>query len=201
MASYPVRFVATTGQTLSAYPRYTTAGAEISFSTANAAKVACVEDPFSVYSIYDVTVTDAYDEWWIMPTSASSWSEFSGINITFETLIESQVIATSLATTGTNTSLIAYKDEVPTFTVTVPDTDMSTMDLEFVIENQEQTDIVVVDQSDLEGYENYFTVTIPNTVTDEIGTYRWSLRNITSPINKVISFGILSVNYAASNDS
>jgi hypothetical protein len=202
MPSHTVTFTAEPGLTLSAYPRYTTAGAEVVFASADAVKVACTEDPFTVYSLYEVDVTESYAEWWIMPTSASSWSDFSGVRITFEN--NPVVIPTSASGSSDGrpsaASLTVFKDEEPEITVNLTDTDLTGLDLEFVIEDQEQNDKEVIASGDITAGEDYFTLTIPATITDEIGTYRWSLRDITGGGNTVISFGVLSVNYAASND-
>ena len=205
MASHTITFSAEPGLTLSAYPRYEIDGDLVSLADWSTFRLACTETAFSHLSVYEVEVTDNFAEWWIMEagaTAPSDWTAFAGVSITFEEVTFGVAVSTSgtVEGRGSSASLVAYKDEEPTYTVTLENTDLTGRTLEFVIEDQEQTDKEVIADADIDAGENYFTVTIPTTITDEIGTYRWALRDITSGANTVVSFGVLSVNYAASND-
>lgn len=205
MANHTVTFEASPGLTLSAYPRYYTDGTLVSLAVSAANDVLCTETSHPVKSVYTVTVSDSFSEWWIMTGTGlqPDWTAFANVTITFTTLSLAVPIVTSgtPGSRGVSTSLIAYKDEVPTYTVELEDTDLSGLTLEFVIEDQEQNDKEVISSGSIDAGEDYFTVTIPATITDEIGTYRWSLRDITGGANTIVSFGVLSVNYAASNDA
>lgn len=75
MASFPVRFVADTGQTLSAFPLQNAAGAAVSLSLWSTWRRACTESGST--GSYGVTVTDAYPVWSILVAGSTAPADFS----------------------------------------------------------------------------------------------------------------------------
>jgi hypothetical protein len=75
MANYTVRFVADTGQTLSAYPLQTTAGAAVSLASWSTLRAACTESGST--GNYGCTITDEYPVWAVLVAGVSAPSDFS----------------------------------------------------------------------------------------------------------------------------
>ena len=96
------------------------------------------------------------------------------------------------------TTITYYRDENRAVSV-VTDFVLDALTLEFVIEDSEGTDLLVIPDGSISKSNKTFTVTIGTTVTATISNYRWSLRDVTSGSNSVIARGVLSVQEAASN--
>ena len=96
------------------------------------------------------------------------------------------------------TTITYYRDENRAVSV-VTDFVLDALTLEFVVEDSEGTDLLVIADGSISKSNKTFTVTIGTTVTATISNYRWSLRDITSGSNSVIARGVLSVQEAASN--
>lgn len=96
------------------------------------------------------------------------------------------------------TTITYYRDENRAVSV-VTDFVLDALTLEFVVEDSEGTDLLVIADGSISKSNKTFTVTIGTTVTGTISNYRWSLRDITSGSNSVIARGVLSVQEAASN--
>ena len=95
------------------------------------------------------------------------------------------------------TTLTFYRDESRSVSV-VTDFTLTSMTLEFVVEDQDGVDVLVVPNASISRSSQTFTVSITTAVTATVSNYRWSLRDITSG-NSVIARGVLSVQDAASN--
>lgn len=96
------------------------------------------------------------------------------------------------------TTITYYRNENRSVSV-VTDFVLDALTLEFVVEDSEGTDLLVIADGSISKSNKTFTVTIGTTVTATISNYRWSLRDITSGLNSVIARGVLSVQEAASN--
>lgn len=96
------------------------------------------------------------------------------------------------------TTLTFYRDENRSVSV-VTDFVLDSLELEFVVEDSEGTDIQVIADGSIARSDKTFTVTIGTTVTATISNYRWALRDVTGSGNSVIARGVLSVQEAASN--
>lgn len=95
------------------------------------------------------------------------------------------------------TTLTFYRDESRSVSV-VTDFTLTSMTLEFVVEDQDGEDVLVIPNGSISRSAQTFTVSITSTVTQTVSNYRWSLRDITSG-NSVIARGVLTVQDAASN--
>lgn len=95
------------------------------------------------------------------------------------------------------TTLTFYRDESRSVSV-VTDFTLTLMTLEFVVEDQDGVDVLVVPNGSISRSGQTFTVSITTAVTGTVSNYKWSLRDITSG-NSVIARGVLSVQDAASN--
>jgi hypothetical protein len=98
-------------------------------------------------------------------------------------------------------TITMFLNEIDDVSVTVEDTDLDALTLEFTVEDAERNDVVVIANGDITRSNQTFTVEIDTDVTDTIGQYYWSLRDITGGINEVVSHGVLVVAYAAANDA
>lgn len=96
------------------------------------------------------------------------------------------------------TTITFYRDENRAVSV-VTDFVLDALTLEFVVEDSEGTDLLVIADGSISRSNKTFTVTIGTTITATISNYRWSLRDLTSGSNSVIARGVLSVQEAASN--
>lgn len=96
------------------------------------------------------------------------------------------------------TTITYYRDENRSVSV-VTDFVLDALTLEFVVEDSEGTDLLVIADGSISKSNKTFTVTIGTTVTATISNYRWSLRDLTGGSNSVIARGVLSVQEAASN--
>lgn len=95
------------------------------------------------------------------------------------------------------TTLTFYRDELRSVSV-VTDFTLTSMVLEFVVEDSEGNDVLVVANGSISRSGQTFTVAVTTAVTGTVSNYRWSLRDITSG-NSVIARGVLTVQDAASN--
>ena len=95
------------------------------------------------------------------------------------------------------TTLTFYRDESRSVSV-VTDFTLTSMTLEFVVEDAEGNDVLVVPNASISRSGQTFTVAVTTAVTGTVSNYRWSLRDITSGIS-VIARGVLTVQDAASN--
>ena len=95
------------------------------------------------------------------------------------------------------TTLTFYRNESRSVSV-VTDFTLTSMVLEFVVEDAEGNDVLDVANGSISRSGQTFTVSITTAVTATVSNYRWSLRDITSG-NSVIARGILSVQDAPSN--
>ncbi len=75
MANYPVRFVSTTGQTLSAFPLQNSAGTAVSLGLWSTWRRACTESGST--GSYGVTISDDYPRWAVLVAGVSAPSDFS----------------------------------------------------------------------------------------------------------------------------
>lgn len=96
------------------------------------------------------------------------------------------------------TTITYYRDENRAVSV-VTDFVLDALTLQFVIEDSEGTDLLVIADGSISKSNKTFTVTIGTTVTATISNYRWSLRDITGGSNSVIARGVFSVQEAASD--
>ena len=80
----------------------------------------------------------------------------------------------------------------------VTDFTLTSLVLEFVVEDAEGNDVLVVPNASISRSGQTFTVAVTTAVTGTVSNYRWSLRDITSG-NSVIARGVLTVQDAASN--
>lgn len=96
------------------------------------------------------------------------------------------------------TTITFYRDENRSVSV-VTDFVLDALTLEFVVEDSEGTDLLVIANGSISKSNKTFTVTIGTSVTATISNYRWSLRDLTGGSNSVIARGVLSVQEAASN--
>lgn len=95
------------------------------------------------------------------------------------------------------TTLTFYRDESRSVSV-VTDFTLTSLVLEFVVEDAEGNDVLVVPNASISRSGQTFTVAVTTAVTGTVSNYRWSLRDITSG-NSVIARGVLTVQDAASN--
>lgn len=95
------------------------------------------------------------------------------------------------------TTLTFYRDESRSVSV-VTDFTLTSMVLEFVVEDAEGNDVLVIADGSISRSGQTFTVAVTTAVTGTVSNYRWSLRDITSG-NSVIARGVLTVQDAASN--
>lgn len=95
------------------------------------------------------------------------------------------------------TTLTFYRDESRSVSVAT-DFTLTSMVLEFVVEDAEGNDVLVVPNASISRSGQTFTVAVTTAVTGTVSNYRWSLRDITSG-NSVIARGVLTVQDAASN--
>lgn len=95
------------------------------------------------------------------------------------------------------TTLTFYRDESRSVSV-VTDFTLTSLVLEFVVEDAEGNDVLVVPDASISRSGQTFTVPVTTEVTGTVSNYRWSLRDITSG-NSVIARGVLTVQDAASN--
>lgn len=95
------------------------------------------------------------------------------------------------------TTLTFYRDESRSVSVAT-DFTLTSMTLEFVVEDAEGNDVLVVPNASISRSGQTFTVAVTTAVTGTVSNYRWSLRDITSG-NSVIARGVLTVQDAASN--
>lgn len=95
------------------------------------------------------------------------------------------------------TTLTFYRDESRSVSV-VTDFTLTSMTLEFVVEDAEGNDVLVIADGSISRSGQTFTVAVTTAVTGTVSNYRWSLRDITSG-NSVVARGVLTVQDAASN--
>ena len=95
------------------------------------------------------------------------------------------------------TTLTFYRDESRSVSVAT-DFTLTSLVLEFVVEDAEGNDVLVVPNASISRSGQTFTVGVTTAVTGTVSNYRWSLRDITSG-NSVIARGVLTVQDAASN--
>ena len=95
------------------------------------------------------------------------------------------------------TTLTFYRDESRSVSV-VTDFTLTSLVLEFVVEDAEGNDVLVIADGSISRSGQTFTVAVTTAVTGTVSNYRWSLRDITSG-NSVIARGVLTVQDAASN--
>lgn len=74
--------------------------------------------------------------------------------------------------------------------------DLTSKTLEFVIETKNKTNLLVIASNDIGKSANGATVRITTTVTNNIGTYLWALRDLTGGTDTVLSQGYAEVSYA-----
>ena len=74
--------------------------------------------------------------------------------------------------------------------------DLTSKTLEFVIETKNKTNLLVIASNDIGKSVNGATVRITTTVTNNIGTYLWALRDLTGGTDTVLSQGYAEVSYA-----
>jgi hypothetical protein len=78
------------------------------------------------------------------------------------------------------------------------DEDTTSATLQFVVSRPDGTDILTIANGSITRTASSFTVTITTAVTATLGQYLWSLRDITSGTNRVVTKGVLTVQNAAS---
>lgn len=97
------------------------------------------------------------------------------------------------------TTLTFYRDESRSVSV-VTDFTLTSLTLRFVVEDNDGSDVLVIENASITKSSQTFTVSITTAVTANLGNYRWSMRDITTG-NSVIAFGVLTVQEAASKDA
>jgi hypothetical protein len=96
------------------------------------------------------------------------------------------------------TTITFYRDEARAVSV-VTDFTLTSLTLRFVIEDNEGTDVLVIEDGSISRSSQTFTVSIPDSVTANPTNYRWALRDVTGSTNSVLARGIFSVQEAASD--
>lgn len=199
MASYQVYFIHTTGLTLSAFPL------SASLADWSSLRLACTESVAPNLGRYSVTITDDYAEWVIFEKGVTAPTTFddgdTGISLSFsESDINIISASGSSAARGGFISLNLFEEEDTEITVTLDDVTLDALEMRMVIEDNERTDLLVISDADIIRDGGEFRVTITTAVTASIGTYSWSLRDITGGVNTVLAHGPLIVSYAAEED-
>jgi hypothetical protein len=126
-------------------------------------------------------------------------TEFTGTLVGGGGAINVYPISGSTPERVSGTTITVYKDEEIDVTVSTS-ANLTASTLQFVVEDAELNDVLVIENGDIARTSSSFTVGIPDTLTDELAQYGWTLRDITSG-NQVINRGVLSVEYAASKDA
>lgn len=195
--------------------------------TGDAANLSCKVsiDGGARVALADTTATELEDGYYLFDVSASETngstidffpeSTTSNVvvltaNVSRYTSVESQIkTKTDLITSTTNfvtvervagSTITMYYNEATTATVAL-DEDTTSLTLRFVVENSDQLDVLVIENASITRTASNFTVTITTAVTATLGQYKWSLRDITGGINRVVQLGVLQVVGAANKDA
>jgi hypothetical protein len=116
---------------------------------------------------------------------------------------------TDLITVGTiyttvdrvyGSTITTYLNESTSINVPLQE-DTTSKTLRFVVENADALDVLVIENANITRTSSQFTVTITTAVTATLGQYKWSLREITGGINRVVQLGVLQVVGAANKDA
>lgn len=98
------------------------------------------------------------------------------------------------------TTITVYKDEQTNVTISTTAT-LTGLTLRFVAEDRTGADVLVVENASFVARTaTSVTLQIPSSVTDEIASYTWTLRDVTTG-NSVLARGVLSVQAAASKNA
>jgi hypothetical protein len=96
------------------------------------------------------------------------------------------------------TTLTFYRDESRSVSV-VTDFTLTNLTLQFVVEDQDGSDVYTLNNASINRSNETFTIPITTAVTGGLGQYRWSMRDVTGGGSSVIAMGVLTVQEAASN--
>lgn len=133
--------------------------------------------------------------------SASNGPKFS-YDLREGTPFGSSVIFTGTQVERVNgTTIVVFKDEATPVTVTLSTGSFTGLTLRFAVEDRSGTDVLVIENGSITRTSSTFTVTIPSSITGSLGSYAWSMRDITGGVNTVLLHGVLSVRYAAGKDA
>ena len=97
-------------------------------------------------------------------------------------------------------TITTYLNESTSINVPLQE-DTTSKTLRFVVENADALDVLVIENANITRTASQFTVTITTAVTATLGQYKWSLRDITGGINRVVQIGVLQVVGAANKDA
>lgn len=125
---------------------------------------------------------------WLVGDSVSSGSNISTLTFSYDGNREEEEVINVL-----------YMESLP-LTIYVSnesgDLDLTTKTLKFVVESLNKTDILTILNANISRTTDTANVTITTDVSSTIGTYRWSLRDLTSG-EIVLAHGKLDVSYVA----
>jgi hypothetical protein len=113
-------------------------------------------------------------------------------------LITSQSVFVTQDRVSGNTITMYWKESTA-ITVSL-DEDVTAKTLRFVVEGP-TGDLLVIEDANITTTTTSFTVTITTAITDYIGQYPYSLRDITGGINRVVSSGVVSVQASPNKDA
>jgi hypothetical protein len=112
-------------------------------------------------------------------------------------ITEQSVFVTQDRVSGNTITM--YWKESTAVTVSL-DEDVTAKTLRFVVEGP-TGDLLVIEDANITTTTTSFTVTITTAITDYIGQYPYSLRDITGGINRVVSSGVVSVQASPNKDA
>lgn len=106
----------------------------------------------------------------------------------------SRTVELATSTRYNNIVQLFFEEEV-VLVININDTDMSSKTLAFNIEKSDRINIVSIPDASIQKTITNISVNIDGSVTNKLGTYLWSLRDLTSG-DTVLSSGIINVSRA-----
>ena len=98
------------------------------------------------------------------------------------------------------TTITVFNEEAVDVTVTLDGASLVGKTLEFIVEDADRNDLLIIANGSITRTTETFTVSIPLSLTLNTANHRWSLRDITGGGDEVIGFGVFAIVYAPSND-